>query len=90
MRVGAVRHEGTLFRVHAHVLAADSPEVGELRTFRDRLCADPAFRAAYESRKRAVLAAGVTDPVDYCEAKGPFIRAALAGSPQRRERCPGT
>jgi GrpB-like predicted nucleotidyltransferase (UPF0157 family) len=90
MRVGAVRHDGTLFRVHAHVLAADSPEVEVLRAFRDRLRADAAFRADYEARKRAILGEGVTDPVDYCEAKGPFIRGALATSPTRSERCPGT
>ena len=77
-RVGAIRHEGTLFRVHDHVLAADSPEVDQLRAFRDRLRADPAFRAAYEAKKRDILAAGITDSLDYCEAKGSFIRGAKA------------
>jgi GrpB-like predicted nucleotidyltransferase (UPF0157 family) len=88
MRLGALRHDGTLFRVHAHVLAADSPEVDELRAFRDRLRADPAFRADYESRKRSILAAGITDSVAYCEAKGTFIREALAHA-RRSGRCPG-
>jgi GrpB-like predicted nucleotidyltransferase (UPF0157 family) len=83
MRLGAVRHEGALFRVHAHVLAPDSPEFAQLRAFRDRLRTDPAFRAAYEATKRAILAAGVTDSVGYSEAKGPFIRAALASSSPR-------
>lgn len=31
MRVGVVTHGGKQFRVHAHVLAVDSPEVAELR-----------------------------------------------------------
>jgi GrpB-like predicted nucleotidyltransferase (UPF0157 family) len=74
MRVGVVAHGDKRFRIHAHVLAADSAEVSELRAFRDRLRADPAFRSAYEACKRAILAAGVTDSVAYAEAKGPFIR----------------
>src|SRR5262249_39077942 len=40
MRVGTVQHEGSTFRLHVHVLAATSPEVVQLRAFRDRLCAD--------------------------------------------------
>jgi GrpB-like predicted nucleotidyltransferase (UPF0157 family) len=76
MRVGAAEHGGRLFRLHAHVLAATAEEAGTLRAFRDRLRADPELRADYESLKRAILEAGVTDAVDYAEAKGEFIRAS--------------
>jgi GrpB-like predicted nucleotidyltransferase (UPF0157 family) len=76
MRVGAVAYGSKQYRVHAHVLAVISPEVAELRAFRDRLRADPAFRSAYEAYKRGVLAAGTTDSVAYAEAKGEFITGA--------------
>jgi len=74
MRVGALKHGGKPFRVHVYVLAADAAEARNLRAFRDRLRADPAFRAAYEACKRRILASGVTDSVAYSEAKEEFIR----------------
>jgi GrpB-like predicted nucleotidyltransferase (UPF0157 family) len=77
MRVGAISHAGRMYQLHAHVVCADSPEIIELRAFRDRLRADPELRAAYESTKRQIIAAGVTDSVAYCEAKESFIRQAL-------------
>jgi GrpB-like predicted nucleotidyltransferase (UPF0157 family) len=75
MRVGAVEYAGERFRVHAHVLGAASGEAAALRAFRDRLRASPEFRAAYEARKRSILAAGIVDSVAYAEAKGEFIRS---------------
>ena len=41
MRVGSIDYDGTRFRLHSHVIASDSPEVLELRTFRDRLRGEP-------------------------------------------------
>lgn len=78
MRVGALEYDGKLFRLHAHVIARDSPEVTELRAFRDQLRHNPALLSAYVERKRQILAAGVTDAVDYSIAKGEFISALLA------------
>jgi GrpB-like predicted nucleotidyltransferase (UPF0157 family)/mannose-6-phosphate isomerase-like protein (cupin superfamily) len=77
MRVGSVGYEGTLFLLHAHVIAADSPEVAVTRAFRDRLRADPGLADAYVARKREILATGVTDPIDYCVAKGNFVEGVL-------------
>jgi len=77
MRVGAISHAGRTYQLHAHVIRADSSEIIELRAFRDRLRADPELRAAYESTKRRIIAAGVTDSVAYCEAKGSFVRQVL-------------
>jgi GrpB-like predicted nucleotidyltransferase (UPF0157 family)/mannose-6-phosphate isomerase-like protein (cupin superfamily) len=77
MRVGSVDHEGSHFLLHAHVIAADSPEVAVMRAFRDRLRADLSLMDAYVARKRAILAAGVTDPLDYCNAKGGFVQDIL-------------
>jgi ribosomal-protein-alanine N-acetyltransferase len=53
------------------------PEVQEMRSFRDRLRADPALVAAYVASKKAILAAGVTDPVAYSIRKGGFVQGVL-------------
>jgi len=78
MRVGALRHQGQLYRIHAHVLTAGAPEAGGLVAFRDRLRADSALRAAYEACKQAILAAGVADSVAYAEAKARFLQSVGA------------
>src|SRR5262249_44700072 len=65
MRTGSVVYDGTLFLLHVHVIAASSPEVDELRLFRDRLRADRNFVASYVAAKKAILASGITDSVDY-------------------------
>jgi GrpB-like predicted nucleotidyltransferase (UPF0157 family) len=77
MRVGSVVQDGRPFDLHVHVIAASSPEVQVLRGFRDRLRADPALRTAYVTAKRAILADGCTDPIDYCYRKGEFVTAVL-------------
>ena len=78
MRVGAIEHEGRIYRLHVHIVAEDSDEVVELRRFRDVLRADSALRDAYEAKKRAILQAGQSEPVGYTKAKGDFINAVLA------------
>jgi GrpB-like predicted nucleotidyltransferase (UPF0157 family) len=77
MRTGSVIHDGTVFLLHVHVVAASSPEASELRRFRDRLRADPDLVAFYVAAKKAILAAGITDAVDYCTLKGEFVRQVL-------------
>jgi GrpB-like predicted nucleotidyltransferase (UPF0157 family)/mannose-6-phosphate isomerase-like protein (cupin superfamily) len=77
MRTGALLHDGTAFNLHVHVIASSSPEVQQFRGFRDRLRADPALMAAYVAAKRAILADGCTDPIDYCYRKGEFVTEAL-------------
>jgi putative acetyltransferase len=76
MRTGSVIHDGTTFLLHVHVIAASSPEAIELRRFRDRLRADPGLVASYVAAKKAILAAGVTDSVEYCIRKGAFVEQA--------------
>ena len=70
---GAIEYYGDIFRIHLHVLPHDHPAVNERRAFRDRLRSDPQFRAAYVVEKRAILAAGITDPIAYTAAKGDFV-----------------
>jgi GrpB-like predicted nucleotidyltransferase (UPF0157 family)/mannose-6-phosphate isomerase-like protein (cupin superfamily) len=77
MRTGSVAHAGATFNLHVHVIAASSPEVQVLREFRDRLRADAALVAAYVAAKKAILADGCTDPLDYCYRKGEFVTEAL-------------
>ena len=80
MRVGALKHKGQRFRLHVHVIAAGSTEAVALRSFRERLRADPRTAAAYVARKQAILAAGVTDYQRYTRMKGRFVRKALSAS----------
>jgi GrpB-like predicted nucleotidyltransferase (UPF0157 family) len=78
MRTGSLDFAGRIYRLHAHVIALGSTEDAELRAFRDRLRADPQLIDAYVARKREIIAAGVTDSVDYCIAKGGFVQDCLA------------
>jgi GrpB-like predicted nucleotidyltransferase (UPF0157 family) len=77
MRVGAWDHQGERFLLHVHLIPADLPEVDELRFFRACLRADPELLKLYVSRKREIIASGVTDSLDYCYAKGEFIKEVL-------------
>lgn len=77
VRIGALSHDGETFRLHVHVIAADSPEADEQAGFRDRLRADPSLVAEYVAGKRAVLAGGVTDGNEYNLGKESFIHRML-------------
>jgi RimJ/RimL family protein N-acetyltransferase/GrpB-like predicted nucleotidyltransferase (UPF0157 family) len=74
MRLGSLEVDGQRFSLHVHVIAADAPEAAELRAFRDRLRADATLREQYVARKRAILAEGVTDTLEYCYRKGDFVQ----------------
>jgi mannose-6-phosphate isomerase-like protein (cupin superfamily) len=79
MRLGSTDYDGTRFRLHVHIISADSPEVLELRTFRDRLRDDPALLDQYVALKRKLISEGVTDSLDYCIRKSEFIAGVLRG-----------
>jgi GrpB-like predicted nucleotidyltransferase (UPF0157 family)/mannose-6-phosphate isomerase-like protein (cupin superfamily) len=79
MRKGSIEFDGSRFLLHAHVIALDSPEVAELRTFRDRLLEDPALLANYVALKRQIIGEGVTDRLAYTIRKGEFIAGILRG-----------
>jgi GrpB-like predicted nucleotidyltransferase (UPF0157 family) len=80
MRRGTFVSGGASFRVHVHVIREGAAEVEALVKFRDRLRGDPKLLAAYVAEKRAILAAGVTETGLYSNAKGGFIRGAIADS----------
>jgi GrpB-like predicted nucleotidyltransferase (UPF0157 family)/mannose-6-phosphate isomerase-like protein (cupin superfamily) len=77
MRIGSVEYDGSRFLIHAHVIAHDSPEVTELRTFRDHLLADKGLVDRYVALKKRLIGKGVTDRLDYCIRKGDFITGIL-------------
>ena len=77
MRTGAFDFEGRRYLIHVHVVAAESPEAEATRYFRDCLRADSELRRAYVAYKKKILAAGVSDSIDYAIAKGEFIRQCL-------------
>jgi GrpB-like predicted nucleotidyltransferase (UPF0157 family) len=85
MRVGAIKHAGQVFQLHLHIVCADADEASELLSLRDRLRSDEKLRQAYVARKRAIIAGGVSDPLEYCYAKGRFIDDTLGkmGPPDR-------
>jgi GrpB-like predicted nucleotidyltransferase (UPF0157 family) len=78
MRVGSLLHDGIQFLLHVHVLSASSHEVAELLEFRERLRADSVLTAEYVAAKRAILAGGCSDSVEYSIRKGAFIKNVLA------------
>ncbi|MGH8798757.1 MAG: GrpB family protein [Casimicrobiaceae bacterium] len=78
MRVGAIEHRDHIYRLHMHVVAADSDEARSLYRFRDVLRADSPLRDAYQAKKRAILQSGVNSSSDYTQAKGDFISAVLS------------
>jgi GrpB-like predicted nucleotidyltransferase (UPF0157 family) len=74
---GAFRHGPAQYRVHVHVVPADSPEVAAMRGFRDALRADPRLRRRYAALKRAIVESGPVDPVTFTKAKHDWIVATL-------------
>jgi GrpB-like predicted nucleotidyltransferase (UPF0157 family) len=81
MRVGSVDYFGRLYRIHAHVIETGCAEARDLVRFRELLRHNVDLRRAYEAEKRAILARGVTRGTEYSNAKGEFIRRALAVDP---------
>jgi GrpB-like predicted nucleotidyltransferase (UPF0157 family) len=77
MRVGAIDFAESVYRLHVHIVAADSDEAVALRRFRDVLCADSGLRDAYQARKREILESGASTSADYTHAKGEFINAVI-------------
>jgi dephospho-CoA kinase len=77
MRVGSLSHDNTTFQIHVHVIPAESSEVDEMRFFRSCLRGDPDLMKAYVAQKRQILANGVADSLEYCKAKGEFLKMVL-------------
>jgi GrpB-like predicted nucleotidyltransferase (UPF0157 family) len=78
MRTGSLQYQGKTYRLHVHVLVADSQESTQMRAFRDRLRADPHLLAAYVARKREIIASGASDSLEYARVKGSFVQDMLS------------
>lgn len=87
LRLGALEHDGELFRLHVHVVAEDAHEAAELIDFRDRLRADPGLVEEYVAGKQSALAGDPTNNIGYNRAKEPFIQKVIGrpGSVKRAE-----
>jgi GrpB-like predicted nucleotidyltransferase (UPF0157 family) len=71
--LGAIEYDGTLFRIHVHIIANDAQEVADQRLFRDRLRADRSLVEAYVAKKREILERGITHGPSYADEKTAFI-----------------
>lgn len=77
MREGSFPFDGTVFRIHAHLIPEGSTEVDRLRKFRDRLAASPELVAQYVDQKRRLIDAHVSDRSTYTQGKTAFIQSVL-------------
>jgi GrpB-like predicted nucleotidyltransferase (UPF0157 family) len=77
MREGSFTFDGSVFRLHVHLIPADSAEVDRLRKFRDRLIANPELVALYVEQKRRLVDAQVSDRSTYTLGKKDFIESVL-------------
>ncbi len=75
---GAVEFECERFMIHVHLIRYGCEEHLNQQRFRDRMLACPAERAAYEARKREILASGVSEQEAYGKLKGGFVKQRLA------------
>ena len=77
MLQGVARFGDRRYRVHVHIVPDASPEVHELRGFRDALRGDRSLRRDYEQLKRSIVARGLTEASQFTQAKHEFIVAVL-------------
>lgn len=78
MRIGSVLYRGIRYRLHVHVIAANSPEARRLQIVCAALRADPALVEEYSRLKRALIERGTVVGPEYSEAKSDFIQRVLA------------
>jgi len=77
MREGSVTFDGSVFRLHVHLIPESSAEVERLRKFRDRLSANPELVARYVEQKRRLIDAQISDRSTYTLGKTAFIQSVL-------------
>lgn len=77
MREGSFTFEGSVFRLHVHLVPEGSAEADMLRKFRDRLAANPELVALYVEQKRRLVDAQILDRSAYTSGKKAFIESVL-------------
>jgi len=71
MREGSFTFDGSVFRLHVHLIPESSAEVDRLRKFRERLV------ALYVEQKRRLVDAQISDRSTYTLGKKAFIESVL-------------
>ena len=77
MREGSFTFDGSVFRLHVHLIPENSAEVDRLRKFRDRLAANPELVVRYVEQKRRLVDARISDRSTYTLGKKAFIESVL-------------
>jgi len=77
MREGSFTFDGSVFRLHVHLVPEASAEVERLRKFRDRLIANPELVALYVEQKRRLIDAQISDRSTYTQGKKAFMESVL-------------
>ena len=77
MREGSFTFDGSVFRLHVHLIPERSAEVDRLRKFRDRLGANPELVVLYVEQKRRLIDAQILDRSTYTFGKKAFIESVL-------------
>jgi GrpB-like predicted nucleotidyltransferase (UPF0157 family) len=77
MREGSFTFDGSVFRLHGHLIPEGSAEIDRLRKFRDRLTAHPELVALYIEQKRRLIDAQISDRSTYTLGKKAFIESVL-------------
>lgn len=66
------------YKVHCHLLVQGSIEQQKQRYFRQRLLMSPVLRHQYEGLKQQIVGAGITEHLQYGQAKRHFVKSILA------------
>ena len=77
MREGSFTFDGSVFRLHVHLIPESSAEVDRLRRFRDRLTANLELVVLYIEQKRRLIDAQISDRSTYTLGKKAFIESVL-------------
>jgi GrpB-like predicted nucleotidyltransferase (UPF0157 family) len=77
MREGSLTFDGSVFRIHVHLVPEGSNDAEVLRKFRDRLTANPELVTLYVEQKRRLVDAHISDRSTYNEGKKAFIESVL-------------
>jgi GrpB-like predicted nucleotidyltransferase (UPF0157 family) len=77
MLEGSVTFDGSVFRLHVHLVPEGSLDADVLRKFRDRLAASPELVSRYVEQKRRLIEARISDRSEYTRGKQAFIESVL-------------
>jgi GrpB-like predicted nucleotidyltransferase (UPF0157 family) len=77
MREGSFTFDGSVFRLHVHLVPEGSADAEMLLKFRDQLAANPELLALYVEQKRRLVDAQISERSTYTRGKKAFIESVL-------------